>query len=1387
MRLTLFVAVTAAFCIGSARFLEQDENDEPKEQMCSEPESMYIHYRVHQENEYREKFPVGTRLTYRCGSGYVPRDIKTWHATCRTRNDGSVDWDIGEHDCRPVSCGHPGDVRWGRLLDAVFVFPRHVRYQCNKGYRMIGDANLYCQSDGTWNKAKPECQIVDCGPLDDIADGAVRLFGTEYGSKAEFTCNEGFKLTGTSTRTCDADGQWSDESPRCEEIWCPPPEPPEGNGTTSLGPNPENQRSGIRLKYKCPEKTVLQGSDINICHETGSWLFDRPTCIRNCVVQADPSAAVLRPSNWSNKMAEVKPGTEVTVLDSNLYVKCKEGYEFIDTNFRHNPQPRSLRCQDGAWYPPSPWCKEKPCRDLYVKGGQPELLEVAHNEVVNFTCKQHYQLQRAHSLPDPVCRFGKVQGTLPSCEPVGCRFEDLLNRVTGGRPRQGQDVSHGSFAAYECETPLELENPEGLRCDFGTWTGLQPPKCVPPKQCIVPYDTGSKVMKKSWINMHWFQRELNPGTIVRKGDSNLSVTCEDGYHFREKYLRGRSEIELYCYGSHWSHPTPWCTKIHPNEAPGTCKLPQRENRFKAHNDHRRIVVGDSVPHGTQLIFHCEPVGEVVLVGARTSRCHNGQWLPELPYCYGRESKYWNDISMHFVTENYTVPGGDVYVEPYSDVVLECRSNEPVIILLNTTDKADIRYMWSPGQYTAIARFRLRSNERTVIACEKIRNRRFFRSINVLGYSLYRCPQIPTEPNRFWREKSRGVIQFHCQKGYIRQGKSTVHCLGQGLWSDPFPTCELPTETSSVRTTQYKYDDPAKQMEPAPAVPESDVNGCPPIPTVQHLVKKQISRGSYEFYCQEGYRLQGKSLIHCLVDGVWSDHFPACVPHTETWSVPAATSENGDAANKMESTAPAVQGNHVAKCTLPRNSSGMFYRKDERENFVKIDQDKTFDHESVLYIFCRERGRFVWWQCRRGEWSAERLCEGSSESAPAGTTHHSQEQGKATKPGEITNGPVDGSAVHTVNGNEAPERKGDERHNAGYVTVTPAQHSHGFTTTEVPYMRPSNGFNNTRVAAVHEASNSHQLTRGHMRNVSVSTESVPMIQQKGETTARPVLALTSPNEPSRSAICTHPTASGSCSDPVDRRRQTLKGTGVGPVDTAAGVHHELRTTAPESRKESATDAYSNANSSFSTSYSKQSADLPQQKANPKVPSQFDAFEALTDRTSTNSSADVSADPVRPEGSSVPSSIAAPNGCQVEQFFKFAPRGLVIAFYSAVVPSNSKFGASCDGDGYTLVGNSSAIACLHNGSWAIPPQLKCIEACADFDTGPNGPTVVGRKGFYELGDSVTLSCANGTQLQPRVERITCLGYRWSEPVVPICVPVEEKPKPKNQVNKKRGPSG
>ncbi|KAH9360920.1 hypothetical protein HPB48_003581 [Haemaphysalis longicornis] len=63
-----------------------------------------------------------------------------------------------------VSCGHPGEVRWGRLLDAVFAFPRPVRYECNQGYRLVGDSTLYCQSNGRWSGTKPECHS-ECPPF----------------------------------------------------------------------------------------------------------------------------------------------------------------------------------------------------------------------------------------------------------------------------------------------------------------------------------------------------------------------------------------------------------------------------------------------------------------------------------------------------------------------------------------------------------------------------------------------------------------------------------------------------------------------------------------------------------------------------------------------------------------------------------------------------------------------------------------------------------------------------------------------------------------------------------------------------------------------------------------------------------------------------------------------------------------------------------------------------------------------------------------------------------------------------------------------------------------------------------------------------------------------
>ncbi|XP_019329967.1 PREDICTED: fibulin-7 [Aptenodytes forsteri] len=67
-------------------------------------------------------------------------------------------------------------------------------------------------------KAAPEPPAASCPALQAPADG--RKFGTKYLAEHEvhFTCDPGFQLLGSSTRTCQANGSWTGQEPRCVEI-----------------------------------------------------------------------------------------------------------------------------------------------------------------------------------------------------------------------------------------------------------------------------------------------------------------------------------------------------------------------------------------------------------------------------------------------------------------------------------------------------------------------------------------------------------------------------------------------------------------------------------------------------------------------------------------------------------------------------------------------------------------------------------------------------------------------------------------------------------------------------------------------------------------------------------------------------------------------------------------------------------------------------------------------------------------------------------------------------------------------------------------------------------------------------------------------------------------
>ena len=57
--------------------------------------------------------------------------------------------------------------------------------------------------------------VVDCGDLEDPANGEVSVSGTTVNSVATYSCNTGYTLTGDNMRMCLETGLWSGSEPSC--------------------------------------------------------------------------------------------------------------------------------------------------------------------------------------------------------------------------------------------------------------------------------------------------------------------------------------------------------------------------------------------------------------------------------------------------------------------------------------------------------------------------------------------------------------------------------------------------------------------------------------------------------------------------------------------------------------------------------------------------------------------------------------------------------------------------------------------------------------------------------------------------------------------------------------------------------------------------------------------------------------------------------------------------------------------------------------------------------------------------------------------------------------------------------------------------------------------
>ncbi|XP_052275071.1 sushi, von Willebrand factor type A, EGF and pentraxin domain-containing protein 1-like [Dreissena polymorpha] len=178
----------------------------------------------------------GEIVLYTCYVGYILVDPKANQLQCH-----KGEWQGSVPSCVvKQTCGRPNDIQNGqfynpdnpdtnRLYDFEYMLGSHVKYYCNYGYKLVGDATLFCEQDSKWSHYPPQCISVEdstkyCPGLRSINNG--RCFcesksDIQYcepfyaGLHVECVCDSGYTMRGESIITCKRSGEWDYDIPAC--------------------------------------------------------------------------------------------------------------------------------------------------------------------------------------------------------------------------------------------------------------------------------------------------------------------------------------------------------------------------------------------------------------------------------------------------------------------------------------------------------------------------------------------------------------------------------------------------------------------------------------------------------------------------------------------------------------------------------------------------------------------------------------------------------------------------------------------------------------------------------------------------------------------------------------------------------------------------------------------------------------------------------------------------------------------------------------------------------------------------------------------------------------------------------------------------------------------
>ncbi|XP_063331467.1 beta-2-glycoprotein 1-like [Pelmatolapia mariae] len=226
-------------------------------------------------------FDPGVALALSCKDGYTPISGPRT-IVCTT----SGAWTATKLLCKPKLCPYPDSPSNGDLYYEDTVYQSTINYTCQEGYILSGSSTSVCQANGTWSTPVPECIAVTCGlpPIPEfgmiVYNTRVRGNTTDYGITGTYKCLPPYALFGDATAECTTSGTWT-KTPECRRVTCALPE---NINRGYMSTNDQRDFDYLEtIKYGCTGDYVVEGSLEIVCQQDGTW-SEKPSCKAPCQI-----------------------------------------------------------------------------------------------------------------------------------------------------------------------------------------------------------------------------------------------------------------------------------------------------------------------------------------------------------------------------------------------------------------------------------------------------------------------------------------------------------------------------------------------------------------------------------------------------------------------------------------------------------------------------------------------------------------------------------------------------------------------------------------------------------------------------------------------------------------------------------------------------------------------------------------------------------------------------------------------------------------------------------------------------------------------------------------------------------------------------------------------